>query len=174
MAKHPVGGEGALRIRKLFALDAQWAKEPPQKRQELRQKFLAPMIDEFFLWTEAQYALSKGERGLVSTALGYAVRQKGALTTFLADGRLRMDNNASERALRHIAVGRKAWLFFGSDDHAKAAGNLFSLIASCKLHGLDPETSRRDDPRAPAMAARSSSRARAEVLADDARPTRFR
>lgn len=50
-----------------------------------------------------------------------------------------MTNNASERALRSIAVGRKAWLFFGSDDHAQAAANLFSLIASCLLHGLDPE-----------------------------------
>ena len=50
-----------------------------------------------------------------------------------------MTNNASERALRSIAVGRKAWLFFGSDDHAQAAANLFSLIDSCLLHGLDPE-----------------------------------
>jgi hypothetical protein len=51
-----------------------------------------------------------------------------------------MTNNASERALRGIAVGRKKGLFFGSDDHAAAAANLFSLIASCRLHGLDAET----------------------------------
>jgi transposase len=51
-----------------------------------------------------------------------------------------MTNNASERALRGTAVGRKAWLFFGSDDHAQAAANLFSLIASCQLHRLDPES----------------------------------
>jgi transposase len=51
-----------------------------------------------------------------------------------------MTNNASERALRSIAVGRKAWLFMGSDDHAQSAANLFSLMASCQLHGLDPET----------------------------------
>jgi transposase len=50
-----------------------------------------------------------------------------------------MDNNPSERELRRIATGRKAWLFFGSDDHAAAAANLFSLIASCKLHALDAE-----------------------------------
>ncbi|MCW5593714.1 MAG: transposase domain-containing protein, partial [Burkholderiales bacterium] len=49
-------------------------------------------------------------------------------------------HNATERALRPIAVGRKAWLFFGSSDHAQAAANLFSLIASCKLHGLDAES----------------------------------
>ena len=51
-----------------------------------------------------------------------------------------MTNNVSERALRSIAVGRKNWLFFGSDDHATAAANLFSLIASCQLHDLDAET----------------------------------
>jgi len=50
-----------------------------------------------------------------------------------------MDNNSSENALRIVATGRKAWLFFGSDDHAQAAANLYSLIAGCKLHDLDPE-----------------------------------
>ena len=78
-------------------------------------------------------------RGLVNKALGYALRQEHALRRFLDDGRLRMDNNHSENALRVIASGRKAWLFFGSDDHATAAANLYSLIAGCKLHGIDPE-----------------------------------
>ena len=55
-----------------------------------------------------------------------------------------LDNNRSERELRRIAVGRKAWLFVGSDDHAQSAGHIFSLIASCKLHGLDPEAYLRD------------------------------
>jgi len=63
---------------------------------------------------------------------------------FLDDGRLRPDNNASERELRQIAVGRKAWLFVGSDDHAASAGNLLSLIASARLHRLDPEEYLRD------------------------------
>ncbi len=55
-----------------------------------------------------------------------------------------MTNNHSERALRHITVGRRNWLFFGSDVHATAAANLFSLIASCQLHGIEPETYLRD------------------------------
>ncbi len=62
----------------------------------------------------------------------------------LEDGRLILDNNRSERELRRIAVGRKAWLFVGSDDHATAAGHVFSLIASARLHGLDPEVYLRD------------------------------
>ncbi len=62
----------------------------------------------------------------------------------LDDGRLVLDNNRSERALRRIATGRNAWLFVGSDDHATSAGHVFSLIASARLHKLDPETYLRD------------------------------
>src|SRR4029079_15360835 len=71
-------------------------------------------------------------------------RQRAALCRFLEDGRLKLDNNASERELKRIATGRKAWLFGGSDDHAHAAAALFSLIATCKLHGLEPEQYLRD------------------------------
>jgi transposase len=97
-------------------------------------------VNDFLVWATAQYARVKDTRSLVASAFGYTVRQSAALQRFLDDGRLPMTNNASERALRSIAVGRKAWLFMGSDDHAAAAANLFSLIASCQLHGLDPET----------------------------------
>jgi hypothetical protein len=90
------------------------------------------------------YAHVRNQRGLVASAFGYAVRQEQALRRFLDDGRLVMTNNGSERALRAIAVGRRNWLFFGSDDHAGAAANLFSLIASCKLHQLDAEAYLRD------------------------------
>ena len=85
-----------------------------------------------------------GERSLLRTALGYLVRQKDALMRYLDDGRLVMDNNRSERELRRVAVGRKAWLFVGSDDHAQSAAHLFSLVASARLHGLDPEAYLRD------------------------------
>ena len=63
---------------------------------------------------------------------------------FLDDGRLNIDNTASERELRQITVGRKAWLFVGSDDHASSAASLLSLIASARLHRLDPEEYLRD------------------------------
>ena len=61
------------------------------------------------------------------------------MAAFLGNGRLEMTNNGAERGLRPIAIGRKNWLFCGSDDHASATANLYSLIASCRLHGLDPE-----------------------------------
>jgi hypothetical protein len=138
-AKYALGREALLRIRILFQLDQSWAALPPQQRHALRNEKLRPFIDEFFAWAREQFARVKAERGLVASAFGYAVRQEDALRRFLDDGRLRMENNGSERNLRRIAVGRKAWLFCGSDDHAEAAANIFSLIASCKLHGLDPE-----------------------------------
>ena len=134
-----VGREGLLRVRKLYELDQAWSKLPPSARLEKRRTVLVPFVDEFFAWVHAQNDLSSQVRGLVSKALGYAIRQERALRRFLEDGRLRMDNNSSENALRIVATGRKAWLFFGSDDHAQAAANIYSLIASCKLHSIDPE-----------------------------------
>ncbi len=131
--------EALLRIRLLFQLEDQWRGLPPIKRHEHRQRVSRPMLDDFFAWASGVFERVKAARGAVATAFGYVSRQRDALRRFLDDGRLRLDNNASERALRPIAVGRNAWLFFGSGDHAQAAAQLFSLIASCKLHQLDAE-----------------------------------
>ncbi len=139
-AKEPVAREALLRIRKLFELEEQWVKLPPKKRLEKRKAVLGPLVDAFFEWVHARNEEAKNVRGLLCSACGYAVRQEKALRRFLEDGRLKMTNNHSERALRTIAVGRKNWLFFSSDDHAQAAANLLSLIASARLHGLDAET----------------------------------
>ena len=137
--KDPPSREALVRIRALFQLEEGWATLPPQQRHARRQLAARPMLDDFFAWAKREYERVRGVRSLVSGAFGYAVRQRDALCRFLDDGRLPLTNNGSERALRPIAVGRKAWLFFGSDDHAQAAANLFSLIASCQLHGLDAE-----------------------------------
>jgi transposase len=140
VAKDDAAREALLRMRKLFELEEGWKHLAPAQRLARRQLVSRRLVDEFFTWAAEQYARVKDVRGLVASAFGYAVRQEVALRRFLEDGRLPMTNNHSERALRGIAVGRKAWLFFGSDDHASAAANLFSLIASCELHGLDAET----------------------------------
>jgi transposase len=131
--------EAMMRISEWFDFEEGWASFAPKKRHELRQRFTRPRVDAFFAWAEGVNARVRGVRGPVATAFGYALRHREALTRFLDDGRLRLENNASERALRRIAVGRNAWLFFGSDDHAGAAANLFSLIASCQLHGIEAE-----------------------------------
>lgn len=139
IAKDRVAREALFRIGRLFENEKAWAKEPPARRKALRLQLTKPLLDDFFAWADIEYDKVRDQRGLLRSAFGYAVRQRGALCRFLDDGRLRIDNNGSERALRQIAVGRKAWLFVGSDDHAEAAANLFSLIASCKLHRLDPD-----------------------------------
>jgi transposase len=144
VAKNVVGREGLARIARLFALERKWKRRPAAEVRALRAEFARPHLDAFFAWAEAEHQKVLSERGLLRTALGYVVRQKVALLRYLDDGRLVMDNNRSERELRRIAVGRKAWLFVGSDDHAQAAGHIFSLVASAKLHGLDPEAYLRD------------------------------
>jgi transposase len=142
--KSAAAREGLYRIGRIYDLEAQWRDKPPDEITRLRQARSRPEVEAFFTWVDAQHELVRAERGLLRRAFGYAVRQKEALMRFLDDGRLKPDNNASERELRQIAVGRKAWLFVGSDDHATSTGNLLSLIASARLHGLDPEDYLRD------------------------------
>lgn len=143
-AKSEVAREALVRIARIFKLDAEWRGKPPAEIKRLREAHMRPHMEAFFAWAEVEYERVRDQRGSLRSALGYAVRQKGALMRVLDDGRLILDNNRSERELRRIATGRKAWLFVGSDDHAQAAGHLFSLVASCRLHGLDPETYLRD------------------------------
>ena len=138
VCRHPLGLEGVHLIDAIFAADRKLADLAPAQRKVRRDASVGPLVDAFFAWARVEYARLPA-RGLVATALGYSVRHEQALCRFLDDGRLRMDNNAAERALRPIAVGRKGWMFYGSDDHAAAAGNILSLVASCQLHRLDAE-----------------------------------
>lgn len=144
IAKSVVAREGLARIGRIFALERKWKGRRADEVKALREQFARPHLEAFFAWAEEEHQKVFGERGLLRSALGYLVRQKNALMRYLDDGRLVMDNNRSERELRRIAVGRKAWLFVGSDDHAQSAAHLFSLVASARLHGLDPETYLRD------------------------------
>jgi transposase len=143
--KSVVAREALARIGRIFDLDATWRGKPPTEIKRRRDLHLRPHAEALFTWIELEYPKVRDQRGPLRSALGYGVRQKDALMRVFDDGRLILDNNRSERALRgNIATGRKAWLFVGSDDHAQSAGHLFSLIASCKLHRLDPEAYLRD------------------------------
>ena len=144
IAKSVVAREGLARCGRLFALERKWKDKSPAERKRLREQIAKPHLDAFFAWATLEYERVRHERGMLRSALGYAVRQQAALMRYLDDGRLCLDNNAAERALRTIAVGRNAWLFVGSDDHAQSAGHLFSAIGSAKLHGIDPESYLRD------------------------------
>lgn len=140
----PVAREGLARIMRMFQHERRWKARNPDERKALRDRHLRPHVVAFFAFAADAYERVKHQRGLLRSALGYCVRQKDALMRFLEDGRLEMTNNHSERQLRKVACGRKAWLFVGSDDHGQAAGNLLTLIASARLHKLDPELYMRD------------------------------
>ena len=142
--KNDTAREGLARISYIFALEDAWRTDPPEVIHRLRNAHLRPHIDGFFTWAETEYAIVRDQRGMLRSALGYAVRQKDALMRVLDDGRLVLENNRSERELRRIAVGRKGWLFVGSDDHAESSGHILSLVASARLHRLDPEAYLRD------------------------------
>lgn len=138
-AKCKVAQEGLMRIGRIFELDASWKDKPPSDIKRLRARQLQPHVEAFFAWVDEQLFVFEGQRGYTRTALKYAKNQRGALRRFFDDGKLVLTNNGAERAVKAIALGRKAWLFCGSDDHAKSTAALYSIVASARLHGLDPE-----------------------------------
>jgi transposase len=124
-------------ISALFALERSMTSTPAKKRREIRQARAAPIADAFFAWChqEADRVLDESP---IAQAIGYARNQQVALRRFLDDGRLPLHNNASELNLRREVVGRKNWLFVGSDDGAEVNATFVSLLASCSLHGIEP------------------------------------
>ena len=144
IAKDLVAREALLRIKRIFDADRALRDHTAEERTRLRNVHVRIYVESFLDWAAERYEEVKDRRGSLRAALGYVVRQRNALARFLDDGRLPMTNNHAERENRRVAVGRKAWLFVGSDDHGRAAGNLLTLIASARLHGLDPEAYLRD------------------------------
>jgi transposase len=134
-----VGREGLVRIGRIFELDESWKEKPPSEIKRLRLLHLRPHVDSFFAWVDEQRPLYSDQRGYTRTALEYAKNQCEVLTSFFDDGRLVLTNNGAERAIKTVALGRKAWLFCGSDDHAKSTAALYSVVASARLHGHEPE-----------------------------------
>jgi transposase len=124
-------------IKRLYEADRVASRAPPIRRTEERRRLAAPVLEAFKAWMDAE-SLSVLPKLPISDAIGYARNQWGALTRFLDDARLKLDNNTAERQLRRVAVGRKNWLFAGSDEGAERACVLYSLIASCKQHDVNP------------------------------------
>ena len=141
LAKEPAAREALLRIQKIFSAEAECRgkRRPPSKIRTLRQAHVAPLVEDFIAFATLEYAKVEEQRGSLRSAFGYTLRQADALRAFLDDGRLRIDNNLSERELRKVVRIRDASLFAGSDEHAEAAGHILTLIASARLHDLDPE-----------------------------------
>jgi len=137
ICRYAVGLQGLLRIRAIYAAEQAVRRAPTSDRQTLRDQHVRPLMTSFFEWVHAERANALG-RNLATKALGYAINQEAELLRVLDDPSLPLDNTRSERALRKIVVGRKNWMFYGSDTHAEAAAAIFSIIASCRLHAIDP------------------------------------
>jgi transposase len=137
ICKYAVGVEGLTRLRAIYAADNALARLPPVDRKRAREANVVPLVDAFYEWVHRVARTTPG-RNLATKALGYAVNQERELRRVFLDGRIPLDNTRSERALRKVVVGRKNWLFYGSDLHAEAAAAFFSIIATCRLHQLDP------------------------------------
>jgi transposase len=129
--------EALAYIRGLFDLERAQATAPRRKRQQAREEKSRPLAEGFFAWCEVQ-ADNVLDDTPIAKAVRYALNQREALGRFLEDGRLPIHNNGSELALRRQAVGRKAWLFVGSDHGAEVNTTFVTLLASCQLHGIEP------------------------------------
>jgi transposase len=126
----------------LFRVEREVAVSP-EARLAARRAESKAIVDGFFGWCEAEAGKVLDETP-TAKAIGYALNQRVALQRFLDDGRLPIHNNGSERALRREAIGRKNWLFVGTDDAAEINAAFVSLLASCQLHDIEPWAYLRD------------------------------
>jgi transposase len=134
----PVATEAVERIRALYQIEREIRGRPPNERREVRNARARPLLESMRHWLEA--SLSKLPRkSETAVAIRYALALWNALLRYCDDGRIELDNTAAERALRPVVVGRKNYLFAGSDSGAERAAVFYSLIGSAKLNGLDPE-----------------------------------
>jgi transposase len=133
-----VGATHALNmIGQLYGLERKASKLDAARRLSLRQKHACGQLEKIKSWLDEQ-STAITPKSPLGMAIRYARNHWVALCRFTEDGELSIDNNLSERTLRCVAVGRKNWMFAGSDRGGRTAATLFSLIASCKLLGVDP------------------------------------
>jgi transposase len=134
----PVAKEALDRIGELYGIQKEIRGRPPSERTAIRQARSRPLLDAMHVWLKATMA-KLSRKSDVAKAIHYALERWPALALFSGDGRIELDNNAAERALRAVAVGRKNYLFAGSDAGGERAAAIYSLLGSAKLNGIDPE-----------------------------------
>ncbi|GCD57383.1 transposase [Acetobacter pasteurianus NBRC 3222] len=138
LGRAPLAVEAVRRIDAIFEAERAINGATPAQRRAVRQESIAPMVDGLLAWMRESCArLSK--KTPVAAAMAYILRRPESFTRFLSDGRICLTNNAAERALRGIALGRKAWLFAGSDRGGQRAADMYSLIVTAKLNDVDPQ-----------------------------------
>ena len=137
LKKAPIAIEAVRRIDALFAIEREINGLAPQARLAVRQERSRPLVTDLEAWMRAERA-KLSSKNPVAKAIQYSLKRWAAMIRFLDDGRVCLSNNAAERALRGIAVGRHNWTFAGSDRGGERAAAIYTLIETCKFNDVDP------------------------------------
>lgn len=137
LRKMPIAIEAVRRIDELFAIEREINGQTPAQRLAVRLERSKPLVEDLESWLRAERRKLSSKNPLAK-AMAYSLNRWSAFTRFLDDGRICMSNNAAERAVRGIAVGRRNWTFCGSDAGGQRAAVIFTLIETCKLCDVDP------------------------------------
>jgi transposase len=134
----PIAIEVVRRIDALFAIERAITGKSAEERLTVRQAESRPLVEALHAYLSAEVVkLARGHD--LAKAIQYMLKRWPAFTLFLDDGRICMSNNAAERSLRGVALGRKSWLFCGSDRGGQRAAAMYSLIVTAKMNGVDPQ-----------------------------------
>ena len=133
----PIAGEAIGRIAQLYAVEKEARGSPPDRRTELRKAHAAPVFDDLQRWLAMRLTEISGKSPLAA-AIRYALTRMDRLRPYLDHGILELDNNTAERGMRAIALGRKNYLFVGSEAGGNAAAIAYTLIETAKLNAVDP------------------------------------
>jgi len=134
----PIATEALARIAELYAIEAEIRGRSPDERRTVRHERAAPVVDGLKAWFETKLAMVS-QKSTIAEAIRYALTRWEGLCRFIADGRVEIDSNVVERAIRPLALNRKNALFAGSDGGGEHWAILASLIETCKLNNLNPE-----------------------------------
>ena len=134
----PIAFAAVRKFDAIFALERGINGQSPDARLAARRRDIAPLVNELIAWMKQERA-KLSRHNAVAKAFDYMLKRTEAFTRFLGDGRICLSNNAAERALRGIALGRKAWLFAGSDRGGERAAIMLTLIQTAKLNHVDPQ-----------------------------------
>ena len=136
--KSAIAREALDRIGALYDIEREINGQSAEIRLAARQKHSAPKVEAFFAWSETQLTRIPG-KGDLARAFRYGLARRASFSLFLTDGRVAIDNNPAERALRPIGIGRKNWLFAGADTGGETLARAMTIIETAKLNGLDPQ-----------------------------------
>lgn len=132
-----VAHQGLKFCNQLFAIERELKDATPEERHHIREERSRPVLDAYLAWLREQRSRTL-RKSLVGQAITYSINQWDKLTAFMKDGRLEIDNNRSERAIKPFVIGRKNWLFANTPRGAKASAAIYSVLETAKENGLNP------------------------------------